>query len=84
MERLAESKGLEYDSFNGIELELTWADIDRLEKDLTQGTVAGLGTTGFFFGDASDDYYRQQDLDFIKRARAELFSGLRVFYNSSW
>jgi hypothetical protein len=41
-------------------------------------------TRGFFFGDNSDDYYRDQDLEFIKNARAELFCGLRVFYNSSW
>jgi len=26
----------------------------------------------------------EKDLKFIKDARAELFSGLKVFYNSSW
>jgi hypothetical protein len=41
-------------------------------------------TTGFFFGENSDDLYRERDLEFIKQARAELFVGLRVFYNSSW
>ena len=35
MERLAESKNLEYGSFNGVELELTWADIDALEQAVT-------------------------------------------------
>jgi len=84
MERLAESKGMNYNSFNGVELELTWDDIDKLEQDIKSGSVANLNTTGFFFGDPSDDYYRQHDLEFVKNARAELFVGLKVFYNSSW
>ena len=71
-------------TFNGVELELTWEDIDRLEQDIKRGVVAQFGTTGFFFGNASDDYYYEQDMAFIKQARAELFSGLKVFYNSSW
>ena len=41
-------------------------------------------TSGFFFGTPADDYYRVQDLEFIRNARAEIFMGLRVFYNSSW
>jgi hypothetical protein len=70
--------------FNGVELELTWEDLDRLEQDIKRGTVAQLETTGFFFGEPSDDYYNEQDLRFIREARAELFTGLKVFYNSSW
>jgi hypothetical protein len=70
--------------FNGVELELTWEDLDQLEHDITHGTVSKLDTRGFFFGEASDDYYREQDLRFIREARAELFTGLKVFYNSSW
>lgn len=72
------------DTFNGIELELTWEDLDKLERDILDGTVASLNTTGFFFGFASDDHYREHDLKFIKEARADLFIGLKVFYNSSW
>ena len=68
--------------FNGDELELTWADIDALEQAVTHAQLPTTG--GFFFGDPSDNYYREQDLEFIKNARAELFLGLRVFYNSSW
>jgi len=70
--------------FNGVELELTWDDLDQLEKDIQTGVVANLQTVGFFFGNASDDYYREQDLEFVKKAKAEIFTGLRVFYNSSW
>ena len=68
--------------FNGIELELTWEDLERLEEDVKHGRLPH--TTGFFFGSDSDDYYRLQDLEFVRQARAELFTGLKVFYNSSW
>lgn len=68
--------------FNGVELELTWEDLEALEQDVTEGNLPA--TRGFFFGEDSDEYYRNQDLEFIKNAKAELFIGLRVFYNSSW
>jgi len=84
MEQLAQEKGVQYDTFNGVELELTWEDIDKLEKDIKSGQVSELGTTGFFFGDPSDEYYREQDLDFCTNAKAELFLKRKVFYNSSW
>jgi len=68
--------------FNGVELELTWKDIDRLEQDVLEGKLPH--TQGFFFGNSSDDHYREHDLEFCRNARAELFLGLKVFYNSSW
>jgi hypothetical protein len=68
--------------FNNIELELTWEDLDKLEADVNAGTLPK--TKGFFFGDGSDEHYKQQDLNFIKAAKAEVFLGLKVFYNSSW
>ena len=82
MERLAESKNLVYGSFNGVELELTWADIDALEQAVTHKQLPA--TSGFFFGRDADEEYYQDDLAFIKAARTELFMGLKVFYNSSW
>jgi hypothetical protein len=69
-------------TFNGVELELTWEDLDELEYVVKNSQLPS--TTGFFFGDQSDDYYKNQDLEFIRNARAELFCGLKVFYNSSW
>jgi hypothetical protein len=68
--------------FNGVELELTWEDIERLEQAILGNDLPA--HPGFFFGKPSCDYYRDQDLEFIKNAKAELFCGLRVFYNSSW
>jgi hypothetical protein len=71
-------------SFNGIELELTWDDLNHLERDIKNGYVKSLEIEGFFFGTPKDDYYRNQDLQFIADAKAELIIGLKVFYNSSW
>ena len=81
MHQLWESRGNEGD-FNGDELELTADDLDQLELAVTHGQLPTTG--GFFFGNPSDEFYREQDLEFIKNARAELFMGLKVFYNSSW
>jgi hypothetical protein len=72
------------DDFNCVELQLTWDDVDRLEKDILSGKVAKLDTKGFFFGNPSDDYYREHDLQFCRTAKSDLFLGLKVFYNSSW
>jgi len=69
-------------SFNGDELEITWDMLERLEYDVMAGDLPE--TRGFFFGDNADADYREQDLEFIRLARAELFMGLKVFYNSSW
>jgi hypothetical protein len=85
MEQLWKSRnGSNGDSatFNGIELELTWEDLEVLELDVIAGALPS--TSGFFFGNEADDHYREQDLKFIRDARAELFCGLKVFYNSSW
>jgi hypothetical protein len=82
MEQLYYAKGGDAETFNGVELELTWQDIDLLEQDIMNNQLPA--TKGFFFGDTADDYYRKQDLEFVKNARAELFMKLRVFYNSSW
>ncbi len=82
MEQLAERKGVKYSSFNGVELELTYDDIMELEQVVLEGQLPS--TSGFFFGDNADDYYKEQDLEFIRKAKAELFLGIPVFYNSSW
>ena len=87
MENLWQSKNPDVskdESFNCIELELTGEDLDRLEQDILSGQVAKLETVGFFFGDPSDDYYLEADLEFVREARFCLFMGLKVFYNSSW
>jgi hypothetical protein len=82
MEKLAEQKNLKYESFNGIEMELTAEDLDELERAVTHNQLPATG--GFFFGNNADEHYRESDLEFVKNARAEMFFGLKVFYNSSW
>lgn len=72
----------ETDNFNGIEFELTAEDLDDLEYDVQHNRLPP--TSGFFFGEGADDYYKPSDLKFIQEARAEMFLGLKVFYNSSW
>lgn len=69
-------------SFNGIEVELDMDDLDRLEQAVLSGSLPP--TTGFFFGNPSDEYYQDHDLKFIREARAEIVLGFKVFYNSSW
>jgi hypothetical protein len=69
-------------TFNGIELELTWEDIDDLELAVRHGKLPF--TEGFFFGKPADNVYYEEDLKFCVNAKAELFLGLKVFYNSSW
>ena len=82
MEKLAEEKKYSFRTFNGVELELTWEDVDRLEKAIKSRSLPK--TSGFFFGNDADDIYYDADLKFCVNAKAELFLGLKVFYNSSW
>ena len=81
-EKLAERKNLDYGTFNGIELELTLEDLHLLENDVERGRLPA--TSGFFFGNDSDQYYKPHDLKFIQDARAAIAAGEQVFYNSSW
>lgn len=83
MQKLWEAKGGS-GNFNGDELELTWEDIDILEHDIKKGHLAHLNTEGFFFGKPADNHYYEQDLKFCIDAKAEIFLGFKVFYNSSW
>jgi hypothetical protein len=81
MHRLWASRG-NSGEFNGDELELTWEDLDQLEQAIRNKKLPD--TSGFFFGSDADDHYREDDLKFVREAKAEAFLGLKVFYNSSW
>lgn len=90
MENLWEIKGRPGDrneenmlgDFNCIPLELTNDDLDSLEEDITNSHLPR--TNGFFFGDDSDEHYKEQDLDFVKQAREALDNGSKVVYDSWW
>jgi hypothetical protein len=70
--------------FNGIEMELTEADINYIESAVLNNELPM--TEGFFFGQdtrfSEDD--KAADLEFIKKAREALAKGEEVFYTSSW
>ena len=74
------------DPFNQEEVELTLDDIKRLRLDIQNKTLnGGYGdTTGFFFGNSSDDYYRETDIEFCDKAEAALNKGCKVIYYSWW
>ena len=67
--------------FNCTNLQLTSDDIDALERAITSGTLPE--TCGFFFG-ASDGSEREDDLEFIAKARSALAKGFCVYYHSWW
>ena len=63
----------------------TRPDLYAKLANIWRGLEEAVGnSTGFFWGDPSDDYYYEDDLKFIREARSQLFLGLKVFYNSSW
>ena len=74
------------DPFNCEELELTADDIERLRLDIQNKTLNGGhgDTTGFFFGDSSDEYYRETDIAFCDKAEEALNNGHKVIYYSWW
>ena len=72
----------DYPEFNGVELELSWQDVDDLERAIRSGKLPF--TEGFFFGKPADNVYYEDDLKFCSDAKAEIFLGQKVFYNSSW
>lgn len=81
METLYREKGGHAESFNVVNLQLTAADLDRLERVLTSKTLPC--TVGFFFG-ASDGSELEDDLGFLVKARQALNEGFSVYYTSWW
>lgn len=76
-----------FGSFNCIPLELTTEDLDALEKAINNAALTP--TTGFFFGstDYSDTdlaWHKDDDFEFIAKARQLLNRGFSVNYNSWW
>ena len=72
--------------FNCVEVELTESDIEQLEAHIEQKSLPETG--GFFFGNDSyaeyEEYYKEDDLNFVSNARQAIEDGKKVFYNSWW
>ncbi|MEW5423903.1 phosphoglycerate kinase [Amorphus sp. 3PC139-8] len=81
MERLYSEKGGASPVFNCVNVQLTAADIDRLEADIKAGALPH--TEGFFFG-ASNGSETEGDLTFVAKARELIEAGATVFYTSWW
>jgi hypothetical protein len=81
MEQLWREKGGEGE-FNCVDVELTAADLEKLEQDIDYGDLPE--TEGFFFGNPSDDRYREGDLEFIRTAREHMEMGYKIVYTSWW
>ena len=70
-------------TLNCEEMELTEGDLDCLEKSIKNRALPK--TEGFFFG--PDSYKRETDINdllFIKKARAVIKDGEKVFYSCWW
>jgi len=86
MENLYYQKGGEEEIFNCIPIQLGLSDIDELEEVIENRNLPE--TEGFFFGgdsyDGYEEYYKENDLTFIKGARSLLEKGEAVYYDSWW
>jgi hypothetical protein len=83
MENMYQRKGGTIEEFNGVPVKLTERDLMRLEKEIKERTLPN--TSGFFFGESSDDDDAvEQDLRFVAEARMQLSLGNMLYYNSSW
>jgi len=82
--------------FNCVPVELTLSDLEQLEAHVENKALPETG--GFFFGSDSfgwttedgeeygenDYHYKQDDLQFIEKARKAIEEGKKVFYNCWW
>lgn len=72
--------------FNGVDVELTLEDMDKLETAINDETMPE--TIGFFFGCDSYENYGEEDkptdLKFIEDGRRIINAGKKLFYSSSW
>jgi hypothetical protein len=82
MESLYRQRGGENADFNLDPLALTLEDLDNLEDAVLGKQLPG--TAGFFFGGDADEYYKAEDLKFIKAARKEIQAGNCVYYKAWW
>lgn len=82
MENLYYEKDGESESFNCVNVQLTWEDLEQLEKDIKEDNLPE--TQGFFFGGNSDEEYKEETLDWIERSLESIKDGYDVYYSSWW
>ena len=74
-------KGGTDDDFNVNTVELTPEDIDELERTILENRLPD--TSGFFFG-ATTGEERDDDLEFIRKCRAEFAKGRTIASYAWW
>lgn len=81
MENLYYDKGGKDDTFNGSNVILTEFDLDNLEQDIIDDALPN--TSGFFFGQ-TDGSEKDNDLEFVAKARKAIKEGNTIYYSSWW
>ena len=81
MEALYKAKGGSNPDFNLDRVTVTAKDLDALEAAIRGEELPE--TSGFFFGE-SDGSEREDDLEFVQKARAAIGEGKTVFYMAWW
>ena len=82
MEELYYEKGGESPEFNCVNVQLTWEDLEKLEQNIKEGLLPE--TCGFFFGNNSDEEYREETLEFVGKGLESIKNGYDVYYSSWW
>ena len=82
MEELYYYKGGESPEFNCVNVQLTWEDLEKLEQNIKEGLLPE--TRGFFFGNNSDEEYREETLEFVEKGLESIKNGYDVYYSSWW
>lgn len=80
MEKLYQQKGGRR-QFNCANVRLDEADLNELETAISNDALPH--TTGFFFGETRPEE-KNDDVEFIAKAREAIASGKAVFYTSWW
>jgi hypothetical protein len=80
MEKIYLEKGGE-DTFNCRPVQLTAEDLERIGLVVIDEELPE--TSGFFFGQSSDED-RKRDLEFLTEAKRYLDEGYTIWYNSWW
>ena len=81
MENLWRKRGWHGD-FNCVDVELSKDDILELNSVIIKGDLPK--TSGFFYGNDADEYYKKDDLAICVEALKLIQKGNKIYYSSWW
>jgi hypothetical protein len=81
MESIYREKGGDAESFNCVPVQITEDDLERIASHVIDETLPE--TQGFFFGESTEED-RDDDIQFLKKAREAISSGYTIWYDSWW